>query len=117
SAGGPGSFSSFATARRAAGTPPRSRTTASPIAASSIAPGEAGTRSGSPPARPSTLTALPPRPRPVHRAGPELGLDPQQLVVLRDPVRARGAARLDLTAIRPHGDVRDRRVLGLARAV
>src|SRR5215211_6804508 len=43
-------------------------------------------------------------------------LDPQQLVVLRHAVRARGRAGLDLAAAGGDGEVRDRRVLRLARA-
>jgi hypothetical protein len=44
-------------------------------------------------------------------------LDPDQLVVLRQPVRPRKRAGLDLPAIRGHGEVGDGGVLGLARAV
>src|SRR3990172_2710511 len=40
--------------------------------------------------------------------------DPQQLVVLRDPVGPRGGAGLDLARRQPHDQVGDRAVLGLA---
>src|SRR4051812_15698130 len=53
----------------------------------------------------------------VDRAGAQLLLDPEQLVVLGDPVGARGAAGLDLAAVGGHGDVGDGGVLGLAGAV
>ena len=58
-----------------------------------------------------------------HRAARELGvaaerlLDAQQLVVLRHAIRARRRAGLDLAAAGGDGEVGDRRVLGLARAV
>ena len=48
---------------------------------------------------------------------PELLLDPQQLVVLGDAVRASGRARLDLAAVGRHREIGDGRVLGLAGAV
>src|SRR5579872_1943972 len=51
------------------------------------------------------------------RALSELLLDAQQLVVLRDAVGAGGRAGLDLPAAACDGEVRDRDVLGLARAV
>ncbi len=44
-------------------------------------------------------------------------LDAQQLVVLRDAVGAGGGAGLDLAGVRRDRDVRDGRVLGLARTV
>src|SRR5436305_5471659 len=47
----------------------------------------------------------------------ELLLDPQQLVVLGDAIRARRGAGLDLTAAGGDGEVGDRHVLGLARSV
>ena len=50
-------------------------------------------------------------------AEPELLLDPQQPVVLRDAVRARGGAGLDLAGAGGDREVGDRRVLGLAGAV
>ena len=53
----------------------------------------------------------------VHRPLAELLLDPQQLVVLRDAVGARRRAGLDLAGADRDGEVGDRRVLGLARAV
>ena len=53
----------------------------------------------------------------VAGARAELLLDPQQLVVLGDPVRARRRARLDLAGVRRDREVGDRRVLGLAGAV
>src|SRR5690606_4011246 len=53
----------------------------------------------------------------VARRAAQVGLDAQQPVVLREPVRTTGRTRLDLTGV--HGDrqVRDERVLGLAAAV
>src|SRR5581483_10136340 len=48
---------------------------------------------------------------------PELFLNTQQLFVLRDAVRARGRASLDLSSIRRDREVRNERVLGLARTV
>src|SRR5215211_3514802 len=53
----------------------------------------------------------------VGRALAELLLDPQELVVLRHPVRARRRAGLDLARRGADGEVGDRRVLGLAGAV
>ena len=53
----------------------------------------------------------------IRRLGAQLLLDAQQLVVLRDAVRARGRARLDLPGAERDREVGDRRVLGLARAV
>src|SRR5882724_3141503 len=53
----------------------------------------------------------------IRRTVAELFLDPQELVVLRDAVGARGGARLDLAGAERDGEVGDRRVLGLARAV
>ncbi|OEI69359.1 phosphopyruvate hydratase [Curtobacterium sp. ER1/6] len=47
----------------------------------------------------------------------ELLLDAEQLVVLRDAVRAGRGAGLDLATVDGHRDVRDGGVLGLARAV
>src|ERR1700680_1190142 len=47
----------------------------------------------------------------------ELLLDPQQLVVLSHTLGARGSARLDLADAGCDREVRDERVLGLARAV
>ena len=47
----------------------------------------------------------------------EVGLDAQQLVVLGHAVRAGRGAGLDLPAVRRHGEVGDRGVLGLAAAV
>ena len=43
--------------------------------------------------------------------------DPEQLVVLGDPVRSSGCASLDLAAVGGHREIGDGRVLGLARAV
>src|SRR5262249_22085806 len=57
------------------------------------------------------------RPPRVRRCIAELFLDPEQLVVLRDAVRARHRARLDLARVGRDRDVGDRRVLGLARTV
>src|SRR5262249_44271228 len=48
---------------------------------------------------------------------PQLLLDPEQLVVLGDAVRARGCPGLDLADPGRDGQVRDRRVLRLAGAV
>src|SRR5262249_32485051 len=53
----------------------------------------------------------------VDRAVAELLFDPQELVVLRHPVRPRGRAGLDLPDVRRDGEIRDRRVLGLAGTV
>src|SRR5262245_61945923 len=53
----------------------------------------------------------------VLRPLAELLLDPEELVVLRDAVRARRCARLDLTRVHRHREVGDGRVLRLARAV
>mmetsp|Transcript_18289 Transcript_18289/g.48702 ORF Transcript_18289/g.48702 Transcript_18289/m.48702 type:complete len:276 (+) Transcript_18289:138-965(+) len=47
----------------------------------------------------------------------ELLLDAHELVVLRVAVRPAGGARLDLARAQADGEVRDGRVLGLARAV
>src|SRR5262245_47628358 len=47
----------------------------------------------------------------------ELFLDPQKLVVLRDAIAPRGCAGLDLADAGRDGQIRDRRVLGLAGAV
>src|SRR6478609_10817691 len=47
----------------------------------------------------------------------QLVLDAEQLVVLRDAVRTRRCAGLDLAAVGGHGEVGDRGVLGLAGAV
>src|SRR5262249_1385425 len=55
--------------------------------------------------------------RPVDPILARLLLDPQELVVLRGPVGAAGAAGLDLAAVGRYGDVGDRRILGLARAM
>ena len=53
----------------------------------------------------------------VRRAAAELRLDAQQAVVLRDAVRARQRAGLDLAAAAADREVGDRRVLGLAGAM
>ena len=53
----------------------------------------------------------------VRGRGPEVVLDAQELVVLGDPVAARGRARLDLPAVGGDREVGDRDVLGLAAAV
>src|SRR4051794_13847138 len=53
----------------------------------------------------------------VRRAVAELFLDPEELVVLGDAIRARERPGLDLAGIRGDGDVCNRRVLGLARAM
>ena len=51
------------------------------------------------------------------RAGAELLFDPQQLVVLGDAVGAARRAGLDLAGAGADGEIGDRRVFGLARAV
>src|SRR5271166_2177879 len=56
------------------------------------------------------------RPR-VTRGVAEQFLDPQQLVVFRHPLAARGRARLDLAAVGRDGQIRDRRVVGLTGPV
>src|SRR5215207_2181947 len=53
----------------------------------------------------------------VFRVGPQLLLDAQQLVVLGHAVAAAGRAGLDLARVGRNGQVRDRRVLRLARPV
>src|SRR3954469_2395588 len=53
----------------------------------------------------------------IRRAVAELFLDPEELVVLGDAIRARERPGLDLARIRGDGDVRNRGVLGLARAM
>src|SRR3990172_11347000 len=47
----------------------------------------------------------------------ELLFDPEELVVLRHPVGARGGSRLDLPRARRHGEIGDGGVLRLPRAV
>ena len=47
----------------------------------------------------------------------EIGFDAQQLVVLGDTVGPGGGAGLDLAAVRRHGEIGDRGVLGLATTV
>ena len=53
----------------------------------------------------------------VRRASRQVLLDPQQLVVLRDAIRAAGRTGLDLSGTGSHGEVRDGRVFRLAGAV
>ena len=53
----------------------------------------------------------------VDGLGAQLLLDPQELVVLGDPVGPAGRPGLDLAGVGGHGDVGDGGVLGLARAV
>src|SRR3546814_16787989 len=53
----------------------------------------------------------------IARHVAELFLDADQLVVFGEPVRAREAAGLDLSAIGRDREVGDRRILGLARTV
>src|SRR6266542_4396702 len=53
----------------------------------------------------------------VNLALAELGRDAKKLVVLRDPVAARQASRLDLARVRRDGEVGDEGVFGFARAV
>src|SRR5581483_1595798 len=65
-------------------------------------------------ARPRTGERLPAR---IRRATAELALDPQQLVVLGDAVRARRRPRLDLAGAERDREVGDRRVLRLPRAM
>src|SRR5688572_33471339 len=50
-------------------------------------------------------------------ARPELFLDPEELIVLGDAIRPAGRSGLDLPCRRGDGEIRDRRVLGLPRAV
>src|SRR5262245_40657904 len=47
----------------------------------------------------------------------EVGFEAEQLVVLGNPIAARWRPGLDLPAVRRHGKVGDRRVLGLPAAV
>src|SRR6266487_125761 len=71
--------------------------------------------------KPSTAALRPPPrkgvPARIRRLRAQLFLDPQELVVLRDAVGSRGRACLDLSRVRRHRKVGDRRVLGLAGAV
>src|SRR5512146_344622 len=53
----------------------------------------------------------------IDRRVAQLLLDPDELVVLRDTVGPAGRTGLDLSGIGGHRDIRDCRVLGLARAV
>src|SRR5438045_7269226 len=53
----------------------------------------------------------------VNLALAELGRDAKKLVVLRDPVAARQASRVDLSRVCRDGEVGDERVVGFARAV
>src|SRR5438445_9606077 len=53
----------------------------------------------------------------IARGAAKLELDLQQPVVFRVPLAARDRARLDLPGPERHGEVGDRRVLGLAGAV
>src|SRR5688572_14582654 len=53
----------------------------------------------------------------VSRLLPQLLLDAQELVVLRDAIRAGRRAGLDLPNAGRHGEVRDRGVLGLTGAM
>src|SRR5262245_45847520 len=82
-----------------------------------------GSRSGSRPQRLAGATAgrrgapAHRRPAQVPRPAAELALDPEQPVVLRDPLAPRGRPGLDLTGAHRHDEVGDRGVLGLARAV
>src|SRR5579884_51296 len=102
--------------------------------ASTPAPTSARSRSGESVDGPSVATifvrrstgtnarVLPACAREARPAGPiravaELLLDPQELVVLGDAIRARWGARLDLAGAERDGEVGDRRVLRLARAV
>src|SRR5688572_12366135 len=61
--------------------------------------------------------ALVPELRPVFRLVAELLGDADELVVLGDAVGAGGGPGFDLAAVGGDGDVADRRVFGLARAV
>src|SRR5579872_4897351 len=79
-----------------------------------IAPNLATARSGEPSALLCLREGVPAR---VHGPCAELLLDPQQMVVLRDAIRPCGGARLDLPRAERHGQIGDRRVLGLAGAV
>src|SRR6476620_5386603 len=53
----------------------------------------------------------------IARRLAKLFLDPQQLVVLRRPIRPRQAASLDLSAAERDREIGDGRILGLARPV
>src|SRR5688572_8074993 len=53
----------------------------------------------------------------VHGPFSELFLDAEELIVFGHAVAAGGGARLDLAAVRRHGDVGDRRILRLAATV
>src|SRR5439155_17676493 len=53
----------------------------------------------------------------VARPRAELAFDLHESVVFRDAIRAGERARLDLTSAERDGEIGDRRVLGLARAV
>ena len=53
----------------------------------------------------------------VGRRRSELTLDPQQPIVLGDPLGAARGTRLDLTRSGGHGQIRDERVLRLSGAV
>ena len=57
------------------------------------------------------------QPRTVDRIASQLFLDPQELIVFGDAIRAAGAAGLDLAAVGGDGDVGDRGVLGFTGAV
>src|SRR5207249_3043824 len=50
----------------------------------------------------------------VGRLVRQLLLDPEELVVFRDPLASRERSGLDLPRVHGHREVRDRRVLGLA---
>src|SRR3954453_20037645 len=68
-------------------------------------------------AEPSALVPREGGPAGVPRGVLELLLDAQELVVLRHALRPRGRTGLDLAAVGGDGEVGDRGVLGLARAV
>src|SRR4051812_8276263 len=53
----------------------------------------------------------------VNSVAPENLFDAQKLIVLGEPITAAERTGFDLTAIRCHRDVRDRRVLSFSRAM
>src|SRR5947207_1874468 len=65
----------------------------------------------------NTETSLIPKRPTVLRNLTQLLLDPQQLIILRHPIRSRGRAGFDLAAVGCHRYVGDRRVFGLATTV
>src|SRR5262249_25647551 len=58
-----------------------------------------------------------PKLRPIAGRALQVFFDAQELIVLRDPVRAARRTGLDLPGVRGHGQVGDGRVLGFPAAV